>query len=285
MPPNCDVCDKNIDRRYDDFVSCEECKMSIHLKCADLSNEEWCALKRDNKMWFCSKCALVIQKNDLKKLSVQMKENTDFMKSRFDGLQKSMDLIASLQHEVKILKEENVFLKTKIEFIERKLDLLEPSKSDVFEIHGIPESQGENLNDIVLKMCVDGLKLKEIRSDQIKKVFRAKSSVHKNPTRSSKIVVLCDSQITRDEILKEKRRIKDLNANQFGFQSGSKIMLFESLSYYKKDLLYKANLARSDGKLKFVWVRNGNIMVRKTEGGRVTYLKSLSDLERILSAK
>lgn len=285
MQPNCEVCEKKIDRRYDDFIGCDECKMVFHLKCVDLSIEDLNALKRDNKMWFCSKCVLEIQKNDLKKLSVQMKENTEFMKFRFDSLKKSIDLIASLQHEVNILKEENVFLKTKIEFIERKLDLLEPSKSDVFEIHGLPESQDEKLNEIVVNMCVEGLKMQKIKSDQIIKAFRAKSSVHKNSTRSRKIVVVCDSQLTRDEILTEKRRKKDLNANHFGFQTSSKIMLFESLSYYKKDLLYKASLARSDGKLKFVWVRNSNIMVSKTEGGRVTYIKSLPDLERILSSK
>lgn len=108
----------------------------------------------------------------------------------------------------------------------------------MLDIIGVPEKQGECVDDIVKNLCNGGLGM-SISSDNIKKCYRVKS-------KSKKIVVVCDNKNTRDEILKKKRAKKQFNTNEFGFDLSSKISIFEGLTFYKQELVYKANEARKN---------------------------------------
>lgn len=286
--PNCVECSAKIDRKYGDIVDCYSCKNSFHISCVNLSVDELNVLSRENKEWNCKNCASK-SKYDFVKLmkafedmSAFMKDMSNYMKGRFDEIQVSINCIQSLKEDNLALKAENKDLKERISVVEYQLDKFEEtSRSNILEINGVPVIANENVLDIVKNICESGLGM-NVDNNQIQNCFRLKSN-KKDSKNPGKIIVLCANKEMRDHIIKLRRDKKhnNLNAKTLGFPTNEKIFINQSLTSYKRDLLFKANLCRKDGKCKYVWVRDGNIMIRKEEGGKIIYIKSSSDLDKI----
>lgn len=152
-------------------------------------------------------------------------------------------------------------------------------------MHGVPEILNENIYESVLKVCNIGLKL-NVQKNDIKKCFRVKSKQHNsNPNdtkrNKSKVVVIFDRKSNKDLILKNWRESKNLLAKNCGFDESNKVYIQETLSMYKKTLLFKTKELKNNGSVKYVWVRDGSIMVRKEEGGVIVHINTIFDLDKI----
>lgn len=277
--PLCVECSVKIDRKYSDIIDCDICKASFHIKCVNVSVDEMNAIKRENKEWNCKKCAEV-SKNEYQKIIITLNDMSTFMRNRFDEIQIAINCINVLKDENEILKSENLNMKKRLSLIELQLDKIEESScSNVVEIFGIPENQNEDVRAIVKKVCDSGLGM-NVNDTQILNCFRTNSN--KKEVKSNRIMVFCQNKELRDEIVKRGHDKKNsLFAKNFGFTSNEKVYINESLTTFKRNLLFKANEIKKNGKCKFVWVRDGNIMMRKNEGERILYIKTCSDLDKV----
>lgn len=179
-----------------------------------------------------------------------------------------------------MLKSENEIIKKRLTMVELQLDKIEEtSRSNILDIFGIPEKQSENVLEIVKKVCVSGLGM-SVNYSQILNCFRTKSN--KKDVLSKRIMVFCHNKELRDDIVKRGHDKKiNLSVKTLGYSSNEKIYINDSLTTFKRNLLFKANEMKNSGKCKFVWVRDGNIMMRKVEGDRIVYIKTSSDLDKI----
>jgi hypothetical protein len=83
------------------------------------------------------------------------------------------------------------------------------------------------------------------------------------------------------EFLAARRAKKNFSTKDLGCNENRTIYINESLSAYNRRLYSAAKELKKQGKLKYLWVRNGTIFVRKEDGGRKITLRCEADLETL----
>lgn len=78
----------------------------------------------------------------------------------------------------------------------------------------------------------------------------------------------------RDEVFSNRFNLKK--------SEGQALYLNENLPPHLRMLRGKANMMRKNKGYKFLWMKYGNIFVRKNEGSTVISIKKMSDLEKIV---
>ena len=145
------------------------------------------------------------------------------------------------------------------------------------EIHGVPEYEGENLQDIVMKI---GLKMSvDVTTQDIDIVHRLfrKSQVIKP------IIVRFPSYKKRREFYKGRFYLKETNITEIigiaqGYANG-RIFVNENLTQYRQEVLAKARKMKKANKIFRVWTVDGKIFVRKTEDSRPVRISEIWELD------
>lgn len=86
----------------------------------------------------------------------------------------------------------------------------------------------------------------------------------------------------RNEVIRSYRKIKNLylyNNNQ------CKIFINESLSPSRRRLFLKTKLFSKEMKYKYVWIRNGEIYMRKDDGSNRIVINQFTDFADFVDAK
>ncbi|KAJ8731735.1 hypothetical protein PYW08_014465 [Mythimna loreyi] len=213
------------------------------------------------------------------------------LKKTLQGLEESVEFIGKEYDVMKIelnqnkevlsqLKKENDELKTCVSDLSVRLNIVEQhSRQDNIELNGIPENQAENLLNTVLQLgkiisC-------NINAEDVSSVTRVKK-MDVQSSRPRSVIVKLKNARKRDEILASvtkfnRAHVSDkLNSSHLGY-GGAKQPVFvsEHLSPLNKAIHAQARkLAREKG-YKYVWVRDGRILVRKDDGARPMHIKSL----------
>ncbi|XP_008486535.1 uncharacterized protein LOC103523252 [Diaphorina citri] len=102
------------------------------------------------------------------------------------------------------------------------------------------------------------------------------------PQVKSLVVTLKNNQI-RDSVLETLKRDKPRmsTADFINQQPALPIFINEYLSPYLKKLFYEAKKIKGDKNYEYLWVKNGQILLKKTAGGKVMRLTSMEDLGKI----
>lgn len=154
----------------------------------------------------------------------------------------------------------------RISFLENEVDRLEQySRKYNVEIHGIKESDGEDLRS-VLSSLANKLKLPVPRPEEIEAVHRVKARPHA----IAPILVRFTSLDTRDKWLEQRT-----------FLRGEKIFVNENLTARTKHLYWLTKNRATANQYRFVWVRNGKIYAKKEEGMSLIRIKREADLSKI----
>lgn len=95
-----------------------------------------------------------------------------------------------------------------------------------------------------------------------------------------KLIIKFKDQHIRDSILAAKKKLR-LSTACLGASPPVNVFINENLTKFRNHLYAEARKFKKSNKYKYVWVRNGNIYVRKTEGCHAKLIKSLSDLDEI----
>ena len=182
--------------------------------------------------------------------------------------QKLIEKNEHLEKQIEIEKEERIKLEERIYAILNPIELKKRSKN--LEIHGLPEDEKENCQDAVT-LFLQKVTPKPLAVEQC---YRSGKRFKLNGEKNTRpIVVKFKNQEDRDTALASRNNL--VTENQ-------KLYLNVNLPPYLKMLRGKANALRKQKGYKYLWMKDGNFLLRKNEGANVIVINKLSDLEKII---
>ncbi|XP_046737157.1 uncharacterized protein LOC124405931 [Diprion similis] len=216
----------------------------------------------------------------LKNSIATIEEAMNFCSNKIDEFVKTTANLskenALLQKEVHKLQKKSKEADDKLEFMEAKLEELEQKlKLSEIEICGVPVTRNENLQTIVCNVA----KLIDIELDTktIQDIYRPPKTTGARP-----IIIKLNTVNARNtwlERAKVKRGIKAKDVYT-GFPETA-VYINEALTPAKKRLLYLAKMFAREKRYKYVWIKDGNVLMRKDEGEKTIQVKHHIDLENL----
>lgn len=79
----------------------------------------------------------------------------------------------------------------------------------------------------------------------------------------------------RDRIYNARRELSTKTAQDLGFPHNNKLYINESLTPKLRELLYEVKTLKRNNQFKFVWTRNGKVLLRK-DGNPAIYPNQIS---------
>ena len=209
-------------------------------------------------------------KNDIKSVKKSLK-------TCVDTLVKQTKTLETLSKDNKTLKEDNVKLKSDVKRLNDRLEDLEQyGRRNNVEIQGIPEARGENLLHTITTLGVKmGCKIEASDVDV----------VHRLPARNQEhkpIIVKFVRRTVKLDLLNNRSRLAQVTSQDFDSTStGNKVYVNENLTPYRKQLFYLARNKKKDSNYKYVWVKNGNVFMRKLDGHDAIKITCEEDLANL----
>lgn len=315
MPVNCGVCGLDCAGDNESIKCVGLCQGVFHVDCVAGGNQEFLKTRGAKKEWQCEQCKLVKTSSvaSSKTAAATPMTNEFFMKTLeafkcevFDELRRygkefaefraSMDffsekmdknneLMAELKQECNNIKKENEEIKAENRALKKSVTALEQrmrnmeqySRQSNIEINGVPESNGERLEDLLVDIA---------RSIKVEMKKERIIAAHRVPTysrnRTQPIIVKFSSKQDRDAWLHAFKEVRPLTADKINKHfSKDKVYVNEHLSPETKQLLGKAKeTARAKG-FKYVWSRDGRIFVRRDNGEKCVRIDGFADLEKL----
>lgn len=169
------------------------------------------------------------------------------------------------------------FLKSALNTCEQRI----LTNGNSIEIHGIPLRVDEDLYSIVFEV---GKALGvDIPEDRISSVFRLRPGPQFGDRRQPPVIMLrLVNQRVKDKIISAKKQ-KKLTTRDIGCRENEvhPIYINEALTPYSKKIYKICKDMKSDKKIKFLWVKNGTVLIRKNAGDNSISIRSFEQLKDI----
>lgn len=203
-----------------------------------------------------------------------------------DKVDEFTEIIETLTSRVKEMEKKMIYLDNqnrsnvlKIECLEqRNVELEQQLLGDHVEMSGIPEAKDSDTNKLVENVVI---MLGAPKEDVL--------SVKRLPSRRNgpgAVHVRVRQESTRQQLMTSARSTtitaKDLIPSLSGEPANVKIYVREALSTYQKNLLWQAK-QELKGVCKYIWIRDGKVLVRKNENEKVFKIRSKNDIYSFLS--
>lgn len=230
--------------------------------------------------------------DELDKISSQVNDlskSVTFMSDQYDKLFVELadykKMCVENSKEILLLKNENQYLNHEMKKMQTNIRKMEQNAlSDSVEIFGVKQLENENVKHIVMKIghelrlpCADNEIVLASRRPQSKIGSRSG-----NTTKPPAIVVKFNNTSVREKWLEKKR--SGLNSNNIvGGVSGDPIFINENLCPAVRELFWNARVRAKKCNIKYVWVKNGVVFMRKTDGEAAKSIQGLDDLPRLPS--
>lgn len=209
-----------------------------------------------------------------------LRESVNFCSDKISDFENKLVHLDKYFKELDILKSENKKLNNDLVELNKKVKQMEQNnRINNIELQDIPETSNENLIDTVTTIG-NFLKCK-VEPNSIDTVFRVPSYMNKKP---KNIVVKFISKIQRDSFLSAAKTARKMNSNQYGFKIdgiSDKFFINEHLSPQTKILHKQTRDVSKQKGYKFVWIQNGNILVRKSETSKIIQVNESADLNKL----
>ena len=144
------------------------------------------------------------------------------------------------------------------------------------EIFGVPETKNEDVLETVkavgraMDMNIDNLMV---------------DACHRLPKRPDQphggIIVKFVRRFDKEDFMFRRRVKRNLSTKHMGLSGENIIYINESLSPEKKKLLALSRNFKREHGYKFLWVRNGVIKLRKSEGSNIYIINDSNDLRKL----
>ena len=218
--------------------------------------------------------------NDLEKLKASQQIFVDSLSSVGNQLTNIAKLSQVLDdHDVRIatLENQNDTLRDHVAVLDRKLDDLDQkNRGHNVQIDGIPHANNENLKDIVIKLAVS-LKV-PLAPDDIARVTRVQST---NTKKDKPIICNVIKSNLMADLIKASRKCKPNTASVGISQTKSEIFINEHLTVARKQLMYKAKQFKKANGYEFLWIKNGNIYLKKNKDTKAININVSTDFARL----
>lgn len=313
----CSECNNKVDRNDESKMECVLCKKLFHAKCVDMEPADVEYFKIEKLSFKCSYCvnkrksaAAInsppltpyrnldsVNKSDgvnaisLKlpdtisdcvddKLNAILKcieDTKTFFLSKFDDIQSEL---ASVVHN---LTAENKMLKSQIRVLSSRVDNLEQSSlNNCVDIVGVPYNEDKNkLRESILNVFCKNIKA-NISNDNIIDLYQKNITKPNKNNIKNVVCVKFDSSESKYEIMKSKKKLYDnaiIFKNENDEEVSEIVYINHSLINNKRKILKAATNVKKEFNFKFLWIKNGNIYLRKKEGSEVKIINCLEDLE------
>lgn len=288
-------------------VSCVDCKRDFHAKCvkmtkADIDTLEsekldWrcftCSTERRRSMKFDSACSSgTVTLEDIMKELCNLKdtqkehmngfnEAIELLNSKVDELHKTVT-VQSTKMEAYItrmneLEWENQRLKNAVEELQSRVEDSEQySRVNCVEIHGVPRATNENVLAVVRQVgTAIGFQLSDEMIDNCHRLGGSRED------RPAGVIVKFVRRFDKEKFLTMKRQKKDLTTRHLGFASDTPVYINEALCPARRRLYAQARQIKKEKHYKYIWLRNGKILLRKDDGGPVVAVTQVGDLQKL----
>jgi len=191
-------------------------------------------------------------------------------------LENALKTITTLETNVNELKRENVQLRAELS------DLQQYSRINNLELTGIPETNGENVRDLVVKLGAEvDCQIAPIDIDVCHRVAHVNSE--NNHPRA--IIVKFTTRNKKNELLGSIKKRRTLTTGDLGFQGGSgRIFAGDHLTHKNKILFKQAREFCRANNFKYCWVRDCKIFVKRMDSSRAVLVNEESVLRRLLGS-
>lgn len=202
-------------------------------------------------------------------------------------LEKVFNEIVALRSEnaaalslINSLQEDKNFLLQQVSELQNEVNFLQQERREKYvEIVGVPDVNNANALDCALQVFSKGT-CTDISEAHIDDCFVKK--VKTGNLLSNILVVKFLSVLKKKEIMKKKGSMKNnLTSKIFNSEKESKIYINESLNSKTRHLLKAARIVQKERFFKYVWVRNGRVLMRKSDNDNYIIINSVKDLETI----
>lgn len=165
--------------------------------------------------------------------------------------------------------------------LEAKIEAMEQqARSCNIEICNLPEKRTENLFAI-LDSIGSAINIPVSHNDIISIHRVPRGQQHDNKPKN--IIIKFRTRIIRDNILSACRQKKGLKSDQLGM-SGAPVQVYfnEHLTLNNKALFREAKKIANEIGFKYVWIKNGTVLVRERDGLSAFAIRSREDIKRIV---
>lgn len=302
---NCNQCNQII-KKNQKVLQCDgDCKKYYHILCVNVGSEEYQKIvSKDDFFWLCSDCkskrhkrrsTLNIISNGqnspaqgLASNNINSNPKLDSIMAKIDELLKKQDdyekKIDSLRQQISEFKtlaesivEENIKLSSENIILQEKI-----SKNQ-FEIENLKQIQynkqiiisGAPIIDDDLMITVMPIINKidpDVKAEEIINCHTQNNRSENSGEPPSIVVELINVKIKEKIVQKKKQKtlkVKEIFTSSSSHLQDGVIFINEKLSTYFNYLFKKARDLKRDGKLKFAWVKNGKVFIRKSEESAV----------------
>lgn len=175
------------------------------------------------------------------------------------------------------LRTQNTNLNNKIYNIEYKIDMAEQRKLDHnIIINGINESEHEDKYELVTKISHNFDV--QMEATDIEYVSRI-ATMNENSGFPKSLIVMFKNKNIRDNLLKNRKKEVFTNPLQ---QTGinRRIYISEQLTARKQYLFKFARDIKRNNFIKYVWVKDGELFIRKDDHSKILKIKNLEQLKQ-----
>lgn len=295
MPSICVRCREPI--IAEDLLKCNGvCGQIFHYTCQGLRQEVFTKLQGNNS-WHCHPCREKLKVGSRNKESEteakDCEEEDEDIKSmlkkiiidvkKIDAVDRKLDVIFEkvhlLENEVSVLKEENLHLTSKLNNLQESVDILEQrSRMMNIEVKGIPITKNENCSAIIADVAkAVGI---QVNKGDIQIAHRVPN---KGDPKGKAIIAQLSSRAIRMEWVKKFKEGKGLTANKVNRAFNSTpVYVNEHLTTKNKILLQESKNFAKANNIKYVWVSDNNILMRKSEGSKIRRIRQTTDLSKMI---
>ncbi|CAH1153882.1 unnamed protein product [Phaedon cochleariae] len=292
MSAVCCYCGLSLKTR--NVVKCneKECLKSCHPDCMPQGKLQ------DN--WFCSNHAEPSMRELLQEIRKVFEMNADMAKSIencHDKIDECSNLIKKQDSKISECLNKIEELSTKCSNLEKENAVLkiainkqeQHTRLNSVELHGIPEIKGENVIETI--MYVSRALNVELNTNMIDCCYRLPAKQLK-PNNSRSIFLKLISRIKKEEIMKAKKvrstlTVQDIFKSDMNipFQNrinpNEPVYVNESLTSANKVLFAKCAEFKKKNNVKFLWVKNGKILMRQKENSKVYVIEETENLNDV----
>lgn len=299
------------------YATCGTCNGTYHYNCGKIREQSWLSLSTQNKkIWKCNVCkgqggstgsgTPQVTASTLKKQpEVTMANIEALMKKMFDKKLKEMEdgitfvgnTVEEIKSDLKNMQKKMIEMDNRQEKLEKQNQELNKKVKDMevfiqemsqenngnkLEISGIPQ-------DVECKVFTEKIfqaaKVDEITTTSeytIEKLYKARQPGTSGPVVKS-LVVAFQSKNKRDMVLETVKKNKIvLNTRNISSQNPPlQVFVNEYLTPYMRRLFYEAKKIKADKNYQYLWVKNGQILLKKTNDSRPMRLTCHDDLAKI----
>lgn len=186
---------------------------------------------------------------------------------------------AEVKEDVSYLMCENNTLKKELLKVKEELNNVQQyTRSNCIDIQGVPEVKGENIVEVV-RNVVKAVRY-ELKTELIDSVHRLAGGSNTD-SRPRGIILKLTRRQDCLELLRLAKTKKGFSASELGFSSENRIFINPSLSKMNRELLYLARGSVRDGAMRYAWINNGRVFVRKVEGQPAVHIQSWEQLRQL----